>query len=712
MLKRPVDNPETQPGRVQTDPTLPLQRLRDMGFPIPIQPDAGWLSTSQLFPWHSILILNSPERTASGGAEHLGLVLARRRYGLTFDVANNARPAHILCCNLPVGTPDDAAEMLCEEAIAYRGNRREALRLSALHGLAQLEFRSRFAPMIRRGRFLRAVHALDIKAEDDATRAALRLIALHGLDEAIEFVRRAALLENPDSRLSAIDTLLWLGEPGMAAFQGLIGQAQGDALRTFKAVASGLEHDLDSMHALITSKEWSERNGALRVLRSLVVKKGVAPEGPLEIILSRYRDDHDCDNRNSIGSCLADVIAHMGPAAIDPVVALVAELQGDSEALLNGIIHGGAPGMTIAAIHELETTVPHIQRRFRSAIHRLMAVASPDYPARIDDWLESETVQAVQWGCPVPARIQTWLEDASTIPDWQIIDTLLHGRRWTHAGSLASAALLVSPALATTLECLAPRLMNRGADHQWSGIVCLLASAWTPNEIPKSWMRVALGGLAAGPLLSGSPENIGGLLAVAASGLDTGSDHALGLLAAMPGDVRTLAIHFLRTSPVGIAALQGEACNPPDTGFGPRGKEFPGLGVVRRTPSIAHLDASCQQFLGDRPATWMTPDQVVQQLIRSARKAEKSFLGNLWTWDEEDTRRLIVGFPPILIQQAIVSIHVAGGCPKITGRLVKALGPEAAQGDLGPLVSAATQDTPDEDEDPDGDELETILGLP
>jgi hypothetical protein len=498
----------------------------------------------------------------------------------------------------------------------------------------------------------------------------------------------------------------------MTAFRQLLARSEGDALKAFKAVELGLEHDLDPMHALITSQDWTERNGAIRVLRSLVTKKGIPPQGPLEIILSRYRDDLDNDNRNLIGFCLADIIALMGPAAVDQVVALIAEIPGDSKPLIDAVVHAGAPGMTVERVHELVVTIPRIQKRFGPATRRLLAAVSSNYPSRIEDWIEDQTIQAIQWGLPVPAQIQRWFDNVSNIPAWQIVDTLLQGKRSVQDGSLASAAMNASPALATALECLAPRWMNRGADQQWSGIVSLLASSQTPNQIPTAWMRVALGGFASGPALPSNPEHIGGLLSVAASPLERSADNALELLAAMPAEASIIATYVLRSLPVGITSLQGDACNPPETGFGPRDKNFPGLGTIRWQPSPSLLDASFQQFLLDKPAAWLTPNQVVDQLIQSAKKAEAGYTRNLWTWDDNNTGRLIQGIPPIRVQQAIVSMNVAHGCPKIAARLVKALGAGAAEGDLGPLVLAATQDAPAEEEDPELEELEEILGLP
>ena len=691
-------NPIFQPDR-----SLPLRRLKEMGFSISVQPAEGWLSANQLFPWHSIFVVNSPDRTASGGSEHLGLALMRRRYGLVFDIENNARPAHILSCNLPVGTPDEAAQLLCDEALEFKGNRREPLKVAVLHGLAHLEFRARFEQPVQRGRFLRVLNGLDIKAEDDATRAALHLIARHRLTEAIDFVTRVTYSDNSELQLSAIDTLLWLGEPGMTAFQSTISKGRGEALKTLKAVESGLANDLDPMHRLLTSEDWTERNGATRVLRSLVVEKGIPSEGPLEIILSRFRDDTDKDNRNCIGFCLGDLIPHIGPAAVEPILALVAELQGDSEPLLNGIIFGGAPGMSVGKIQDLCTSIPRISTRFQSAIHRLFAVASPDYPARIEDWLENESIQAIQWGGAPPAPVRAWFDDATKVPAWQVLDALLRGTRKVHDGSLGSAAISASPSLAKALECLAPRLMNKGDDTTWAGVVSLLASSSTLNGIPTAWMRVALGGLKAGPSLTDTPENIGRLLAVSASALQGCADNALELLAAMPEQTRNLAAHLLQTMPVGVANLQGDACNPPDNGFGPRGKEFPGLGTVQRQPSTALLEGQFQQFFVARHPRWMSTEEVVQQLIQTAKKATDDYTTHLWPWDEQDTRRLIEEIPTILIQQAIVSMHVVRTAKPIASRLAQALGPKAVEGDLGPLVTAATQNVPEEAHDKDGD---------
>jgi hypothetical protein len=135
-------------------------------------------------------------------------------------------------------------------------------------------------------------------------------------------------------------------------------------------------------------------------------------------------------------------------------------------------------------------------------------------------------------------------------------------------------------------------------------------------------MRVALGGFASGPALPSNPEHIGGLLSVAASPLERSADNALELLAAMPAEASIIATYVLRSLPVGITSLQGDACNPPETGFGPRDKNFPGLGTIRWQPSPSLLDASFQQFLLDKPAAWLTPNQVVDQLIQSAKKAE------------------------------------------------------------------------------------------
>jgi hypothetical protein len=685
----------------ERDRSLPLRRLQEMGFPISIQPSEGWLSTNQLFPWHSIFVVNSPDRTASGGNEHLGLVLVRRRYGLVFDIENNARPAHILSCNLPVGTPDEAAQFLCEEALEFNGNRRESLRIAALHGLVHLEHRARFKQPVKRGRFLRVLQGLNTKCEDEATRAALHLIARHRLTEAIDFVIRVISSENSELRLSAIDALLWLGEPGMTAFQSAISNERGEVLKTLKAVESGLGNDLDPMHCLLTSEDWAERNGATRVLRSLVVEKGIPCEGPLEIILSRFREDSDRDNRNSIGFCLGDLIAHIGTSAVDPILALVAELQGDSEPLLNGIIFGGAPGMSVGKIHDLGKNLPRINKRFRSALHRLLAVASQDYPARIEDWLENESIQAIQWGFSPPAPVRNWFEDAATVPGWQVVDALLRGTRKVHDGSLGSAAISASPELAKSLECLTPRLMNMGEDTTWSAIVSLLASDSNPNCIPTAWMRVALGGLQAGPPLTDTPENIGRLLAVSASALQSGADHALELLAAMPAHTRSLAAHLLQTMPVGIANLQGDACKPPDTGFGPRGKALPGSGIQQRQPSAALLDGQFQQFFGAHPPSGMNTDEVVRHLIQTANKATDGYTTNLWPWDEQDTRRLLEGIPAILIQQAIVSMHAARCANPIACRLAQALGSKAFEGDLGPLVAEATSKTPAEPQDTD-----------
>jgi hypothetical protein len=685
----------------QPDPSLPLRRLKEMGFPISIQPAEDWLSANQLFPWHSIFVVNSPDRTASGGSEHLGLALVRRRYGLVFDVENNARPAHILSCNLPVGTPDEAAHLLCEEALTFNGNRREPLKVAALHGLAHLEFRARFKQPVQRGRFLQVLNGLDIKDEDDATRSALHLIARHRLTEAIDFVTRVTCSDNCELRLSAIDALLWLGEPGMTAFQAAISKGRGEALKTLKAVESGLANDLDPMHRLLTSEDWTERNGATRVLRSLVVEKGIPSAGPLEIILSRFRDDTDKDNRNSIGFCLGDLIPHIGPSALEPILALVAELQGDSEPLLNGILFGGAPGLSVGKIHDLCNAIPRINIRFRSAIHRLFAVASPDYPARIEDWLENESIQAIQWGVTPPAPVRAWFDDAAQVPGWQLVDALLRGSRKVHDGSLGSAAISASPPLAKALECLAPRLMNKGEDTTWAGVVSLLASNSTPNGIPTAWMRVALGGLKAGPPLTDTPENIGRLLAVSASALDGCADHALELLATMPVQTRSLAAYLLQTLPVGITKLQGDACNPPEHGFGPRGKEFPGLGTVQRQPPTALLESQYQQFFVSQHPRWMNTEEAIQQLVQTAKKATDTYTNHLWPWDEQDTQRLIEQIPTILIQQAIVSMHVVRTANPIACRLAQAVGPKAVEGDLGPLVAAATQNAPTEPQDTD-----------
>lgn len=693
------------PNRSNSETTLslPLRRLRDMGFTIPIQPVDGWLSTNQLFPWHSIFVVNSPDRVASGGSEHLGLALVRRRYGLVFDVENNARPAHILSCSLPVGTPDDAAHFLCEEALAFSGNRRESMKIAALHGLAHLEYRSRLEQPVQRGRFLRVLHGLDIKGEEDATRSALHLIARHRLTEAIDFVTRVVCSENTELQLSAIDALLWLGEPGMEAFEAAIRKGRGEVLKTLRIVESGLGNDLDPIHCLLTSDDWTERNGATRVLRSLVVEKGIPSEGPLEIILSRYRDDTDKDNRNSIGFCLGDLITHIGPSAVDPIMALVAELQSDSEPLLNGILFAGAPGMSVGKIHDLCTAIPRINNRFRSAVHRLYAMASHDYPARIEDWLENETIQAIQWGFLPPTPVRAWFDDAGNVPGWQVVDALLRGTRKVHDGSLGSAAILASPPLANALECLAPRLMNKGEDATWAAVVSLLASTLTPNGIPTAWMRVALGGLQAGPPLEDTPENVGRLLAISASALQSCADQALELVAAMPAQTRSLATHLLQTMPVGIASLDGDACRPPDVGFGPRGKEFPGLGTMQRQPSTRLLEGQFQQFFVAHHPSWMKTEEVVQRLIGTAKKAVDGYTTHLWPWDEQDTRRLIEGIPSQLIQQAIVSMHGARSSNQIVCRLAQALGPKAVEGDLGPLVAAATQNAPTEPQDTDLD---------
>jgi len=690
--------PSIEPHRTATsttsgaDPALPLKRLKAMGYQTLVDPEDGWLTASQLFPWHSLFVVNPPDRAPCGGLEHLGLVMARRRYGLNFDLEKNARPAHILSCNLPVATPENAAHLLLEEAMTCTGARSEALKLAALHGLAHLERGVRGRPPVAAGRFLQVLRSVDLPSEGDAARAGLHLIARHRRIDGLEFAGRLVLHENPELRLSAIDALLWLGEPGLHALQEASIKARGDALKTLKAVESGLGHDIDPMHRLLTSDDWTERNGAVRVLRSLVVQKGLAPEGPVEILLSRFRDDTDNDNRTSIGFCLGDLIAHMGPAAVDPVVALlglVAELQGDSEPLINGILFGGAPGLTVARVSDLMGSIPRI-RRIKTSLHRLLAVVSPDYPTNIRDWLESDVVQGIQWNASIPAPVRAWFEDAASVPPSQVLDAMLDGSRHLHDGSLASAAAEASPSLSTAVECLLPRLMNQGQDTQWTGMTSLMTSSWTPHGIPLAWMRTAIGGLKAGPPLTESPENIGSLLAVAGSSLQGSGDQALEMLAAMSPATRSLAVQLLRALPVGITNLNGPACQPPTTGFGPRERDFPGLGPVPSRPMTALLPASLQQFFHSSPS-WMTSDEALDLLLQLGKQGVDGFKGEVWRWEDEETRDELRDVPTVRVQRAIVALHLAGGCSKTVARLTRALGTRATEGDLGPLIESWIQ---------------------
>jgi hypothetical protein len=702
----------TSSSATRTDPSLPLKRLRDMGYQTPVDAEDGWLSARQLFPWHLLLVMNPPDRLAHGGVDHLGLALVRRRYGLDFDLEHNARSVHILCSNLPVGTPDEAARLLAEEATHRAGSRRKALKIAALRGLAHLEeCGGRGGSPVSPGAFLRVLRSLDPHSEDDAARAALHLIARHRRTDALEFSARVVLDENPELRLSAIDTLLWLGEPGLVAFQQALRTARGDTLKALKAVEAGLANDLDPMHQLVTSENWAERNGATRVLRSLVVHHGIAPEGPLEILLSRYRDDGDHDNRTSIGFCLGDLISSMGPAGVDPVLALVRELPGDSEPLLNGIVFAGAPGLSVARIRDLMDSIPRARNRLRSPMNRLLTTVCPEYPAHIRDWLKNEVIQGLQWGAPSPGQVRAWLEDGSSVPDWQVLDTLLGGKRQLHDGSLTGAALGASPSLGSALECLIPRLMNQGQDIPWAGMVGLVASSWRPNHLPLAWLRVALGGLKGGPPLPETPENIGCLLAVAASPLKRCGEQALELLAAMSTPTRSLAAHLLRTLPAGIAGLEGRACHPPASGFGPRGREFPGLGLVpfhREAPLL--LEPQLHQFFLPEPPVWRTVDETLGLLIQTAQQGGDDYKGKLWPWNEQETRRQLEDIPAVRVQQAIVAIHTGNGCAKTAARLAQALGPKSSTGDLGPLVDALTCHAPVGEDPSDSDEeLEEIL---
>lgn len=715
MTTRPVSEATrtaTASTATRTDPSLPLARLRAMGYQTTVDVQDGWLSARQLFPWHLLLVMNPPDRIAHGGVDHLGLALVRRRYGLDFDLEHNARSVHILCSNLPVGTPDEAARLLAEEATHRGGSRREALKIAALRGLAHLEeCRGRGGSTGSPGAFLQVLRSLDPHSEDDAARAALHLIARHRRTDALEFSARVVSDDNPELRLSAIDTLLWLGEPGLAAFGQALRTARGDTLKTLKAVEAGLANDLDPMHQLVTSENWAERNGATRVLRSLVVHHGIAPEGPLEILLSRYRDDSDHDNRTSIGFCLGDLISSMGPAGVDPVLALVGELPGDSEPLLNGIVFAGAPGLSVARIRDLMDSIPRARNRLRSSMNRLLTTVCPEYPAHIRDWLKNEVIQGLQWGSSSPAQVRAWLEDGSSVPDWQVLDTLLGGKRQLHDGSLTGAALGASPSLGSALECLIPRLMNQGQDVPWAGMVGLVASSREPNHLPLAWLRVALGGLKGGPPLPETPENVGCLLAVAASPLKRCGDQALELLAAMSTPTRSLAAHLLRSLPTGIAGLEGRACHPPASGFGPRGRDFPGLGSVpfhREAPSL--LEPQLHQFFLSEPPAWRTVDETLGLLIQTARQGGDDYKGKLWPWNEQETRRQLEDIPTVRVQQAIVAIHAGNGCSKTAARLAQALGPKASTGDLGPLVDALTcHGAVGDDSSDSDDDLEEIL---
>lgn len=695
-------------------------RLLPEGVCIP----ADWVAPRDVFPWWLLLVHVPDRHPANGNGAHLGQLLAQRRHGGFEAEGRTGRAVHILSSSVPVGTPDDIACMLRDLVAEAGDDHPDPTRvIAALRGLSHLEFATPHGSVQRGQRFYEALRALSGDGKDDAQRAALNLVALHEAHEALGWVVEMVQSTDEVVALTAMGTLLHLGDAGRAALHRSRATSDKDTLRALEAVCGALEHnELDGLHRLLTSRNWAVRNASIKLLRDLVVA-GASPEGPFEILMNRFKEDDDADNKATIGIAFTTVVGKLGPAAVEPLLHLATERSDDAHLIHDALLRAGAPGLALARLHALGSRSRGHRSSGRAELACCMGL-HPSFPRFLSDWVRTPVVIAMQWTpWRPPQPVAEWFDNPGSVDTAELTSLMVRSCERHHDGSLAAAFVHARPDVIPAWERILVHLLNKGDENAWSTFSAVLGGAWHASAASPADLRCAVG-FNAGPPMAPRPEYIGRLLAVASSSLEH-SEEAMNLLGTMTHDARIIAAHLLSTLPKGISNLDGPDCAPAARGFGVLGKE---VGVLGPNPRLLHgtqrLHPHILPFLGIKPVASREPGTLMDA-VRTSAAVGDDWAATMAPWKDSGVVEGIVRALPLeRVQAAAVAARLSSSrdMQGVADRIIQALGQLATQGELGvllappvpqadagPVDGGGAQTEDDDGELPDDLDLEALL---
>ena len=574
--------------------------------------------------------------------------------------------------------------------------------ISALLGLAYLEFGPSSAK-VTRGRFASVIWGLDVDNSDDgAIGAALRLIGRYQCNEALEWACTALRSKNVYNSLMAAGTLSQLGVSGHGALMKAAAEtSNGSAVA--KAVIKALNsNEFDGLDPFLAAPNWLERNAAFKLVGDLVVA-GASAEAALEILLQRFKEDDDVDNKASISISLGCTLAQLGSVALKAVATLDKELSPRDEGLIDAILFSGLP-----VTHE---DLLLLGSRRRDALKRLLSVHS-GLPPSISDWVGGDRIlTALQWTAWTPPSIVAgWFGPDTSVDGVDLTSSILEHAFCNHDGSLACAYFASHfDEIAAIWERLRILRMHQGDESCWELFSAVMAGSWQPVTACVAELRCAFGSMA-GPPLGATPGSIGRLLAVAGSPLRHAVE-AMRLLSCMGDDVRVIAANLLATTPSGLRNLKRDECAPADSGYGVHGVQNSGLGSGPITLiSPQSVADHFKPFFGLCPA--LRSPMVVSDALRAASRWNCDHWRGLADWQNPDSlRRLLDALPPDVVRGTALALQF--GRNRSMRELAQTMVAAAGLGDV--LISEAKRFMPmaeetDDDRDLDIDcDLEDLL---
>lgn len=656
-----------------------------------------------LWPWW-MLAVHSPDR-AHASASHLGSLLCRKMAGFYPGGERHRRAFDVLSCTVPVGTPEQISSAL--RSIVLRpfesgGDPDDSV--AALLGLAHLEF----SRGIHQGRFLEVLSQLAADS-DPVLLAALHLVGSHRLEGAVEWVAGVCrMTQNPVVVTAAAGVLPKLGHPGKAALGQMCVARPGSKAIVNAAVQALHSGDFDALDPLLSSKDsWEQRNAAIRMVGNLV-EAGAPTEPAIEILLQRYRDDDDADNRAVISTALGKVLRRHGSP--DAVGTLLEEKVTRGDELLDAILFSG--------IEVPEASIPAlVQRRSRrGGVNRLLA--SRGLVPSLVDWVGHHVlITSMQWDGFVPSSPTVrFFEDPSTIRCPELAQAIHDHEFPSHNGSLGAAYLRLHPEDIPIIERLRVIRQNFGHQESWEVYSAMLAGAWNPVPTEAAELVCAFGSHV-GPPPEATPRAIGRLLAVASSSLPN-SREAMRILGVMGEQVRELSVECLSSLPAGIRSLSPEQSAPSDEGIGANGHADTGLGRPRcRLADPFLMEKGWPVIFGIIPTDWrLEPAKQVWALIMAAQ-CRTDWFKNLRNWsDAGEVTAFVKAVQPEDVCRLILAIRQGpnGAMRSLGSSLARALSPEDVPKEFRWLLGSSNNDSENESTSPSDNELrleEILRGL-
>ena len=536
--------------------------------------------------------------------------------------------------------------------------------------------------------------------------AALHLVGTYEREDAVEWVASVCRnCKNSVAVTTAAGVLAKLGggREALAREAAIVTQPKSVVVAVHQALESGEYDALDPMFS--DPQSWERRNAAVRLLGNLV--EGGAPAVPaLEILLQRYRDDDDSDNRSVIAISIGKVLRRIG----DPKVLqlLLEEKVAREEELLDGILFSG--------IQIPETLLPLLPKKpsRRGAVNRLLT-RDAGLPPALNDWAGSHAlITAMQWeGFVPPQPVRAWFEDAGSVSGPELVQAIHDQEFSSHDGSLAAAYLRAHPDVVPIFERLRVVRQNFGHQNSWELYSAVLAGAWVSVPTEPAELRCALGSHA-GPPPEPSPRTIGRLLAVASSALPA-SREAMRLLSSMGDATREISLECLATLPAGIRELNCQQSVPADEGLGVQGHRDSGLGMpCNRLIHPASMPSPWSVVFGQIPGNWRSCSVLQADGLILAAHGRADWFTQIRNWS--DAAEVGAFVQSLSVETVCRVLHAILRGPNqamrpVAAALSKALSPDSVPQSLRRLLNleeAAASSAPD-DEDAFDIDIEEIL---